>query len=1283
MWKLFQQKSSKMKIASQESCQLNQNKSSTLNRTGPQEFDNLSSYTLPRGVHYKSSTLPPPPPSRTPTTYSSTINKSRPSSIVTMSAGDDSCAINELLEGRMYLTVILPPELANLKSSNNSGNKVVINVERRTPMMDILVNIATQYKFNASKYRIHVDGHNFKASTPIGSLDVNTVAIVSKPSKPGFRSNDNLPQVMPTSSAIYQIPTKQRSATLATPPSKSSENSNHLPHHQGLSFISNVPFKPTFRLQVNLPRNQLMVLRVSPESSIGQIKAKICEEKELDPTKYQLTAKDKELLLLDPIKCLADYGIHEVSLISNNLLTKVRMEQPTNINGNINHSYQNQDQMTVNEYQTTTTQAVGKLNKPIKKRPAPLPPSKSRLNEESVDGEKADKIIYKQSIGAHREENHKMEVNEKVISCNSHLRQDSGSDSSGYHESLASSESPRPSSESVNQQGTNLNCRNKLNDKEVSKKVITKKRKAPLPPNLKNGHSVGVDGGGSNCSTSSNKSEIGESIDCLSDVSVPLSSSSSGSSRRSDYRMVNGRDSSLHGDETSFTLVSGTDDLDDIGTLKGSDSAPIPSPDSGTCSHVPLDEEKGSDGMASAPESAIMGDSAIGDTIVEEADIELEEQSKDFRDNLYNGDRTDNKLSRSSSPLPSTDESSKSCQIVDDFDENTLDSSESSSVNHLNDSSRFSVNEISSSTVSSNLTSFDEPENNASVKSSLRDEHNPDIIKSETLNSASNEESHEESVSCLEDNIQCPPVVEEEVDNCKQPEEPLVQTETPSSPLKLSTISLSPSFSTTIHSMDSDSLRDDKVLNYIGETTHNGNSTNVIQKENLFTENTKTPTIVSGNKSFVKQETEDDRESLNKMKRKNKDDCLSGQEEESKMKVFSNMTRSDYEEINTENNNINLKNLPEEMNENVGQSQEEKKVSSKFVRDLCRPRVRLTNFKIGSYQQINNVDIYQTPNVSKGIENCISNDVSQDGSISANERPKSLATDTVKPVIVTASLKNGNTSACNEFGSNNMINSNTKISMIAPQPFKLNRLASWSGTDTKSFRQAYSNISNIVENRETIAEKAEKIEKVLRIERPIDRIPRLNNGFTGGHRCVSQIEINGDSAKVSIRNTLSPNENDESPIQVTTFVKSEQTPLINNNQIKEAELQNGRSKQKQQINKILPDSNTKLEIIKTVKSKTEPISSRFGGPSIKSMETRSLTPKVPVPILPSFIPQPPPPPPPPMPNTTSGCKKIVRSVPKFKKTNSSTSKTDFHDALLNEIRACGGRGALRKVNIHR
>ncbi|CAG2162197.1 unnamed protein product [Oppiella nova] len=369
-------------------------------------------------------------------------------------ASDDSCAINELLEGRMDLTVKLP----------KNGSPVVINVERRTPMLDLLVNISTQYRFNAANYTINAGNHEFKASTPIGTLDVNQIAIIPKPIK-----------------------------------------SNSLKSNSP----SAVPFQTTFRLQVNLPRNQLMVLRVTPNATIAAIKQIICSEKALDANKYQLVrfaGNSEGPHVLDPNKTLAFYTLNEVTLISSKSLSQIEMQygatttqtqvdmSPSPASVSVNKiqmnsmiiSQSNPDIRTIDEKSVLNHTTTGKQQK---KRQAPPPPkhSSATLPNRTLPTE----------MNSYKEEKNvtnvqKMETNEKsgdrltetIIeekpvlkvpqNSVSHMRQNSGSDSSGYHESvLSSSDSPESTSATTA-------AKSILNHTTTGKQQ--KKRQAPPPP---------------------------------------------------------------------------------------------------------------------------------------------------------------------------------------------------------------------------------------------------------------------------------------------------------------------------------------------------------------------------------------------------------------------------------------------------------------------------------------------------------------------------------------------------------------------------------------------------------------------------------------------------------------------------------------------------------------------------------------------------------------------------------------------------------------------------------
>lgn len=338
----------------------------------------------------------------------------------------DDCAINELLEGRMELDVILP-----------DNRKVRMSVERRTPMMDLLVQATTANKINPGGHVIHMwkgKGHDFvhyKPNTPIGSLDTNTIYIVPK-------------------SSVIDPPTKR------------------------MSKVIKQPFEQTFRLQVNLPRNQLMVLRVSPKTQLREVKQMACSEKHLDPSKYQLVYPNRPSQILDLSSQLVDYGSTEITLMS-----------ISNIEANIYNSATDLIAFTAREEEKKKkgilsifskkrskgssggSSGDGSINRVspcntlettvkagLKKRPAPLPPQ-AKLNSR--------------------------------IESVSHSRH--SSDSSGYHESSVFSDSPETSSGSglSSLDSTDNHVNGKLSN-GITKMVIQtqcvvpKKRKAPPPP---------------------------------------------------------------------------------------------------------------------------------------------------------------------------------------------------------------------------------------------------------------------------------------------------------------------------------------------------------------------------------------------------------------------------------------------------------------------------------------------------------------------------------------------------------------------------------------------------------------------------------------------------------------------------------------------------------------------------------------------------------------------------------------------------------------------------------
>ncbi|XP_064488006.1 uncharacterized protein LOC135400193 isoform X2 [Ornithodoros turicata] len=327
-------------------------------------------------------------------------------------AGDD-CAINDLLEGRTDLCLVLPDH-----------RHIIVNVERRTPVMDLLVQVATANKINPSNHVIQVSndrGYVCKPNTPVGSLDVKELYII--------------PKVSHTSSDLT---------------------------HKRLPKRAPQPFEPTFRLQVRLPKNQLMVLRVNLGTTLAQVKQTACEEKGLDPQGYQLVAIGRlPVAALDLALTLEQYGSTEVGLMSNRALAASIQNTATDlISYSMNKEckkgiisllthHRSKGSLTGSSSDGVSSRGTSPVrmdplcqtiapNPPTapsrtstKKRPAPPPPVANQVPEEPQV-----KAVAGSSKGEQQE------------SIRTHSRQ--SSDSSGYHEASVLSDLPEtPSPEAV------------------------------------------------------------------------------------------------------------------------------------------------------------------------------------------------------------------------------------------------------------------------------------------------------------------------------------------------------------------------------------------------------------------------------------------------------------------------------------------------------------------------------------------------------------------------------------------------------------------------------------------------------------------------------------------------------------------------------------------------------------------------------------------------------------------------------------------------------------------
>lgn len=147
-----------------------------------------------------------------------------------------------------------------------------------TPMMDLLVQITTANHLQLSNHTLQVLGMApssqytdrvlpFKPNTPIGTLDTQHIRVTNHHT----RSKLSL--------IFFNCKVLPKGKTIPQP------KLSVAPGHQ--------PFESTFRLKVHLPRNQLYVTRVSRNVLLEDIMKKVCEEKNLDPLKYDFKRPGK------------------------------------------------------------------------------------------------------------------------------------------------------------------------------------------------------------------------------------------------------------------------------------------------------------------------------------------------------------------------------------------------------------------------------------------------------------------------------------------------------------------------------------------------------------------------------------------------------------------------------------------------------------------------------------------------------------------------------------------------------------------------------------------------------------------------------------------------------------------------------------------------------------------------------------------------------------------------------------------------------------------------------
>ncbi|KAG8197449.1 hypothetical protein JTE90_014931 [Oedothorax gibbosus] len=349
-------------------------------------------------------------------------------------------------------------------------------------MMDLLIQATTINKISPGGHIINVISKdernvNYKPNTPIGSLDANTVYIIPK--------------------STLELPVKR------------------------MPKLANQPFEQTFRLQVNLPHNQRMVLRVSPRTTLSELKGQICREKELERATHHLVHPAQPDTVLDLNATLEVYGCAEISLMSNsglrdsirntstNIFPTPKFEEEKKKSGILrlfsrkkrNFSIESSNgSLPTSHSDTTLNRNSYQPKQSLKRKPAPAPPpsfnSAPPLITQSTN-----------SINSRPESEISVKTADEIESSVSHSRH--SSDSSGYHEpsvfSDCSGENKSPEASIVHDRQSSpqfkdyppenslkrssmtsreTNLTNVPSCSNVSISSASRKRKAPQPPQL-------------------------------------------------------------------------------------------------------------------------------------------------------------------------------------------------------------------------------------------------------------------------------------------------------------------------------------------------------------------------------------------------------------------------------------------------------------------------------------------------------------------------------------------------------------------------------------------------------------------------------------------------------------------------------------------------------------------------------------------------------------------------------------------------------------------------------
>lgn len=173
------------------------------------------------------------------------------------------CETSGVLLEAFDLTIHLP-----------DGSTTVTSVDPSKPMMDLLIKICVQLKFNPADYTLQIFPPD--SSWPVSYKANQTFASVGM--------NNIVKLILKRTERVEEKQNSQR------------------------------PFEITQRIIVSLPSNQRFVMRVRPDITMSELFKAAVEHKELDPNRYSLCHPTNPEIVLNMDYPLDFYGISEIYL---------------------------------------------------------------------------------------------------------------------------------------------------------------------------------------------------------------------------------------------------------------------------------------------------------------------------------------------------------------------------------------------------------------------------------------------------------------------------------------------------------------------------------------------------------------------------------------------------------------------------------------------------------------------------------------------------------------------------------------------------------------------------------------------------------------------------------------------------------------------------------------------------------------------------------------------------------------------------------------------------------